>query len=277
MLLSSSLIEQQVLEELQSGSVTTLDLIERLRDRRPGTTKQGVYAALRSLKRKGVVVVGSKEAALNMSWLQKVGDFVDVAQHQYGGRAGLGGVGALRDRESIQYRFRDTIAADAFWNHTLLTFLEILPGTAPFIAYDPHVWFYLVHPDYERHLRDEVVAHGRQYLVASAYRTPLDRAIASEFDGTMSQYHIMESPLFPDPRYYLNVLGDFLIEVWMDPIVTEELDVFYREAETFDDETRVRLRALLERRGRTRLKVSRNHAKAERLRKKLLKGFYVRN
>src|SRR3989338_9122090 len=96
MLLSSSQIEQFILEELQGGSVASLAVLERLHTRRPGTTKQGVYAALRSLKRKGVVVVSSKEAAINMSWLQQVGDFVEVAQHQYGGRAGFGGVGALR-------------------------------------------------------------------------------------------------------------------------------------------------------------------------------------
>lgn len=276
MLLSSSQIEQQILEELQGGSVVSLDLIERIRTKRPGTTKQGVYAALRSLKKKGVVVVGSKEAALNMSWLQRVNDFVEAAQHQYGGQAGLGGVAGLQDRESVQYTFRDPITADAFWNHTLLLLLETLQGRGPFVAYDPHVWFYIAHPENERHLRDEVISHGRQYLVAAAYKTPLDRVVAEEFDREMSQYHMLDRPAFGKPNYYLNVLEDFLIEVWMDPLVSDRLEAWYRETKVLDENARQQLRAILEGRGRTRLKVSRNKVKAERLRKKFLKGFYVK-
>lgn len=267
-------IEDYILTELQRGPQVTLDLIEKIKQQRAGTTKQGVYAALRLLQQEEIVLIHRGSASINVVWLERLQQYCTIAQHHYFSASGSGHFTDLHDREKIQYTFRNPVYADAFWNHAIILIMETHPTADPFIGYDPHAWFYVAHPENERALRDYTIAHGRQYLVVSASNTPLDRAIRHEFNGTSSQYHIIKTPLFPQ-HYYFNIIGDFLIEVWFDRTVTERMEKFYAHTTALTPATQAAFRTVVEQRSRMKLVISHNKKKAQRLKKKLLKYFYI--
>ncbi len=268
-------LEDYILTELQRGSGIILELIEHIKHYRPGTTKQGVYAALRVLQKQEIVLTHRGTASLNSVWLERLQEYCTIAQHNYySATTGGGHVTQLNEGEKIQYIFRNPVTADAFWNHAIILLMETHPTVDPFVAYDPHTWFFIAHPENERTVRDYTVAHGRRYLIVSAAHTPLDRVVRSEFNATTSQYHIVTKPLFP-MHYYLNIIGDFLIEVWFDDAVVERMEQLYQDTKTLTAPVQATFRSTMEQRGRMKLVISHDKNKAQRLKKKLLKYFYI--
>lgn len=267
-------LEQSIIEALQNGPLSTHALLDSLLKKRAASTKQGMYAALRKLVRAEIVIKQKRRVLLNVTWLNKVESFVTVAEHFYANDARSGSFLALNDGERITYTFNSANATDAFWTHVLLLLVETYPG-ASFIAYNPHCWFLLVRTDSERALRDTVVKKGGQYLVTTGGRTPLDTAIRKEFDGTRSQYHMREKPLFPRHNYYVNVIGDYVIEVWVDKKESQRMEELYASAKEFSPDVEDKMRETIHERGRTKLVISKNRLKALAMRKKLGRSFHI--
>lgn len=268
-------LEQHLISLLQKGPLSTANLLSVVRKKRPGTTKQGMYAALRKLIKAEIVVKHKAQVSLNVTWLTKLDSFASLASHFYSSNARSGSFLDLADGDRISYEFKSANATDAFWIHVLLLLIEAYPE-AVFLAYNPHCWFFLVRPESERTLRDVIIRKKSQYLVMVGGKRPLDRAIRKEFDGKRSQYAMRESPLFKKNNYYVNVIGDYVIEVWVDAAHAEAIERLYRSAESFVPEVEDELRDIINSKGKTKLVVSRDKKKAEKLRRMLAKPFYVR-
>lgn len=267
-------LEDLVLQELQFGSVPAVELIETIMQKRPGTTKQGVYAALRKLKKKEVVVTNKKMVMLNVSWLKKLEHFVSIAEHYYVQTpAGAGYFAQLQPGEKISYTFQNSIQADVFWNHALVILTEVSKNDDPFVSYCPHVWFYHVHEENEIALRDFFAAQGKQYLVVAGSRTPLDKAVRTYFDGLHAQYHTLQEPLFPQ-NYYLNILGEYIVEFRIDTEVAAAIHHWYQKHLELTPQAKEELQHVLEQRGQSKLVISRKPDRALRLQKKLIRYFY---
>ncbi len=268
-------LEDCILEELSKGPLLILDLIQKIKSRVPGVTKQGVYYALRVLKSQEVVVLHKGHVSINVSWLNKVNEYTLTAQHHYfSAQQRSGDVAALQDGEKIKYYFTDPSTTDIFWNHTITILSRIVDPVHPFIAFDPHCWFFIA-GDNESTLRDSVNKDGRSYLVAVNGNTLLDKHIKNEFNGTESQYYMAGKKLFPSENYYLNIIGDYIVEVWLDTECEKRMQHLYSSTKKYSDSVQYELQSIIEERGKTKLVVSRNIKKAERLKKKLLKFFFV--
>ncbi|MBI2426708.1 MAG: hypothetical protein HYV34_02580 [Candidatus Kerfeldbacteria bacterium] len=268
-------LDDRILAHLQHGSMIILDLIATIKRERPGTTKQGVYAALRILKKEEVVVLHAGRASLNAAWLTNVHRYFTIAEHYYFQKnVGAGHFANLREGEKIQYTFTSPLVADTFWIHALFILIETTPPGAHFIAYDPHCWFFLAHAESERGFVRFARVHKRLYLVSVGARTPLDRLVAREVDGTHSQYAMLTPAPFPSTRY-INIIGDYVIDVSLEKRVADAMDAFYTRTREWTPDVGRALRHLVEERGRTKLVISRNAKKAEQLRRKFLKSFYI--
>ena len=81
--------------------------------------------------------------------------------------------------------------------------------------------------------------------------------------------------LFPSENYYLNIIGDYIVEVWLDTECEKRMQHLYSSTKKYSDSVQYELQSIIEERGKTKLVVSRNIKKAERLKKKLLKFFFV--
>ncbi|MCB9798824.1 hypothetical protein H6758_03815 [Candidatus Nomurabacteria bacterium] len=268
-------IEDDVLASLQDKPMIILDLIALLQRRNANLTKQGVYYAIRKLRAAQMVVVEKGKVSLNASWIQEMENYFSHAKQTYlHQHSQPGSFLGLSDKEKISYHFKDAIATDVFWNHAITILLSSISPSEPFIAYNPHAWFFIAHPQNEIALRDNVTQMGRQYFVTVGYKTPLDAYAKKFFDNEMSQYHMLEYPQFEKENYYLNILDDFLIEVYIDTHISKCIHTFYLKQKKFDKHTPETFNAILKSRGKIRLVISRNEKKAKRLKGKLLRHFH---
>ncbi len=268
-------LEERVLELLKEGPVQAHQMVEYIQRVRTGTTKQGVYSAIRELKADEIVVMNKGMVSLNIAWLSKMEAYVSTAAHKHQQDTGIGGVLSLAEGDKAHFHFGNPVSADIFWNHLLYLLVEFETPGEPFVSYNPHVWFYLAHPKQERELHKKVHAHGRQYLVTAGYKTQLDQAIRQEFSGDMSQYHLSNKPLFKKTNYHLNIIGDVLIEVWIEPKMSLRIHNFYKTHSKLSPETYKKFKDIVADPGKTRIAVSRNAQRAARLKKKVLKPFYI--
>lgn len=269
-------IENLICTLLQGGAIATTSLIEQIRGQRQGTTKQGVYVALRQLRREEVVVLHNKKASFNVRWLKQMDQFIKSAEQNYiESDFGRDNFLNLKDGERISYFFSNPTETDNFWGHALVILGESsVPSDEPAYLYNPHEWFLIARRESERECFD-IITKERRLLLTAGGKTPLDRAVANEFDGDRGQYHMLDTPLFAKNNYYFNIVGDFIIEVWIDPSIAAQIESLYHKTEGLSDDTAGELIKIVAGNGRSRLTISRNAKKAERLKKMLRKNFYL--
>ncbi|TSC64902.1 MAG: Uncharacterized protein G01um101491_111 [Parcubacteria group bacterium Gr01-1014_91] len=269
-------LENLICTLLQQGAIATTSLIEQIQEQRLGTTKQGVYAALRQLRHEEIVVLHNKKASFNVRWLKQAEQFFATAeQHYVQSDFGRDNFLNLKDGEKISYFFSTPTETDNFWGHALVILGESsIPSGEPAYLYNQHEWFLIARRESERECFD-IITKKRRLLVTAGAKTLLDRTVATEFDGDRGQYHMLDTPLFAKNNYYFNIVGDFIIEVWIDPVVATHIESLYQETEKLGDETREKLTKIVTGKGRSRLTISRSAKKAERLKKLLRKNFYI--
>ena len=255
-----------------------LELVTLVNQDRPGTTKQAVYAALRGLKKTEAIVTYKGVASLNLTWIYGRINFFALARQNYAkGEASEGSFIDLADREKIQYFFKSAVKADIFWTHALYLLLERSQPGEPVYLYNPHEWFLLARYDNESKFFRTINRQGHRVLLTAGADTYLDQYVRQYFDNDLSQYHMRDQPLFKDSNYYLNVLGDFLIEVWLDKKMIAKVEQCYQETKSWDAAAKQRLNAIVNIEGRMKLVISRNHAKAERIKKMLRRNFILKS
>lgn len=269
-------IEELILYHLQKGSVVILKLIEQIKTNRPNTTKQGVYATLRKLKKEEKVLIHNGQASLNIKWVQQMSEYFAKTQYYYTHHdTGDGNFISLDDREKIEYHFQNPIVADTFWTHALYILLDITPQQSPLFLYNPHEWFLIARRENELAFIKDTKEKGRLFLMVVGDKEPLDKTISGDFDGTNSQYYMSEKPFFKKKNYYINILGDFIIEVWIDSLVAQKIEDIYKNSSKLTNEVKEEMVKILEMKGRTKIVISRNNKKSERLQKMFKKYFYI--
>ncbi|MEN9558366.1 MAG: hypothetical protein RL141_735 [Candidatus Parcubacteria bacterium] len=259
-------LETLILEELKTGAKKVSRMIEAIQKLRPGTTKQGVYAMLRTLRSEEKIVAHGGFASLNNIWLQKMVTYFTIAQKNYtSSDTRDNGFLNLADGEQVQYFFRDPIQTDTFWSHAYGILLSTMPPRKPVYLYNPHEWFLLAHRENERAVMNTVVASGRGFYLVAGNKTPLDVSLAKEFDGVQMRYAMADAPLFLKQNYYVNILGDYLIEAYLDPRTAEWIDAFFHSRTELTPEAQAEIEQIVRSRGRSRLVISRSAKKAKKL------------
>lgn len=269
-------VENLILERLQRGPVNTVNLIKDIQRVRTRTTKQGVYTALRSLRDEEVVVMHNKRTSFNIRWLKHMGQFFSTAEQHYLSESfDITNFLNLQEGEKITYAFSTPAQNDMFWGHALILLSESgIPSSEPVYLYNPHEWFLVARRDSERDCMD-IITKNRRFLLTSGGNSFLDHAVRKEFDGNMSQYHMLTKPLFSKENYYINVVGDFIIEAWINTRVATQIEKIYQTTLELNKEIEGKLLTVIEGKGKTKFAISRNIKKAEKIKKMLRKNFYI--
>ncbi len=267
-------IEDLILQVLEHGAEDSKVLIEKIRVARPNTSKQAVYKALKKMRSDEVIVQTREQAALSVVWLKKLADFIERAELNYKTTVNPGtNFLNLKQGEKMSYTFKTFEATDMFWVHAFGILSEMLPHTVPLFLYNPHEWFLLARPESETFLFEGLKKAGKQVFVMAGNKDPLDVYAAKYFDGKILQYFATSTPPFPKSNYYVNVFGDFLIEVWLDEKTSELIDGFYKETKLFDENAKNNLLKIIARKGRNKLVINRNKRKADKIRNIFKKYF----
>lgn len=238
-------------------------------------TKQAVYAALRKLKSEEIIVIYKGIVALNTAWVKDLRTIVMQMQKAYGKEKGDFDFLSLGNKESVLYSFSNMLHLDTFWGHVQTLLVNATPQTEPIYAYNPHYWFYIARKKTERRLLDDLISQSRQFLITVGGKTKLDKIIRSDFTSHYTQYAFKK--LYNRPEYYISAIGDYLIEVTLDKNIAKMIDSIYQKYEVITPEVIQYFKKLLETRGRHKIKISHNNIKANALRKKLVKNFFIKN
>lgn len=269
-------IEDYILRYLQSGPILMLHLVKKVQNERPKTTKQAVYASLRILKKNEQIITYKGMASLNLSWLNSMFNYFALAKSSYvKGASSQGSFINLENKEKIKYYFNSATKADIFWTHALYLLVERSDSKEPVFIYNPHEWFLLVRYDNENEIFKTITKKGHQLLLTAGGNTFLDRYIKKNFDNNFSQYHSLETPLFKEKNYYINIVGDFLIEVWLDQNMSNKIQKFYTETTKWDENKLNELKNIINVESRMKIVISRNQQKAEKIKKSLKKYFVI--
>ncbi len=276
MIYNPKTIEEYILFFLQKGSLGTIELLQKIQGKREGTTKQALYKILQKLKEEEVVVVRSKYVSLSHLWINRMAEYFATAQRLYTthGEPSEDFL-QLEDGDKIVYTFKNPNSTDMFWGHAFGILSEVT-GTESIYLYNPHEWFMLARYESEKKLFDAVKQKGKQLFMLTGNKNELDLFVSKEFDGVLLQYHTLQNKLFPKDNYYLNIFGDFLIEVCLDEKTSNAIDRFYKTHTIFNEKSKEALKEIIERRGKNKFVISRNARKAEKLKKVFGKYFFVK-
>lgn len=268
--LLNSGIKGQIISIASDGPIKTTKLLEKI----PGITKQAFYGALRSLKKEEVVVVHNKIVSVNIIWLSNMSDFFAKSMYSYTGEYAQYDFLGLNEGEKIKYYFASPVTTDAFWSHCFYALVEKSKSNQPLYIYNPHEWFFLVRRDNERKFIDQAIRKQKQLFITVLGGTYLDAFIDTEFTGQeYVQYDRSLKTLPFENNYYVNVIDDFVIEVWMEKDISNAIEDFYNSTKNFGDAEFEELSEIVSRQSKTRFVVSRNKKRAEKIKRLLRKNF----
>lgn len=266
--------EETILSLLQNGEKKATSIISEIKSSKRSATKQGVYAALRKLKAEEVVVIYKGIVALNTAWIREMRHAVDHMGSVYGNEKSSFNFLSLENKESVLYSFSNTLHLDAFWGHAQSLLVNATSRHDAVYAYNPHYWFYIARRNTERKLLEDMINQKRQFLMTVEGNAKLDEAIRSDFTNEYVQYAFKK--LYDRPEYYVSAIGDYMIEVFLDRKIAQAIERIYKKHHSISKEVMREFEVLLQTRARNRIKISRNEKKAEILRKKLAKNFFVK-
>ena len=265
-----------ILSELQRGPKRIVSLIENIQEKRPKTTKQGVYAAIRILKKEEKIILHKKRISLNSAWIAKMNSFFSVAQTFSNGKhTDDGNFLALKNEEKISYSFKDPVTTDAFWGHAFRLLTETLTPKSPVFVYNPHQFFLLARKEQEESLINYIIKNNCYYFLTVGSNTPLDKTISNFFEGTNKQYHMSPKNLFKKNTYYVNVFNDFIIEVWIGKNTADRIEKLYTTTKSCTENTIQELQNIMQIQEKIKITISRNKRKADNIKKTLSKFFYI--
>jgi hypothetical protein len=272
-LLKPESLDERIIHLLQNGSLSTANLLAQLGGEGKKLSKQGFYKALRQLKADDVVVVTKGAASLNTTWIQQVSDLLSRASAAYS-TGTSSGILSLADKESVSYHFGTLQQLDNYWGHLQDIVVKATPASEPLFTYDPHYWFYLARPEIEKAHIALANSLGKQFLMTVAGTTPLDKVVLLDFNNEMRQYH-MERVL-EKPGYYVVIVGDYVFEASFEEAVERHIEHIYTQHTAPTPEALREIEQIPHLKTRTKLKVSRNHTRAQTLKRKLSKNFIIK-
>ncbi len=269
-------IEEFVLKILADGPMPAMALVKKISFLRLRATKQAVYSALRKLKKSEIVVMHGKIVSLNSIWVNKMSVFFAEARYKYSmGTPETESFLALEDGDKITYNFKNPEIADAFWGHAFDILGDVMEKSEPIYLYNPHEWFLIAREESEMAIFKRITDEKRQILITTPGTSELDKVVKKYFDGTYAQYYLSPVHLFKKSNYYINIFGDYLIEVWIDEKTHEAIEKFYRSYTTLDEESKTALKNIINSQGKNKISISKNKDKSEKLKKILRKEFYI--
>lgn len=265
-------IEEVIIGTLAGNAATGAQLLQAARGIKKTLTKQALYVVLRRLIVEEVVVKHGTQFSLSNVWLGKMNEFFARAQERYGARREGVDFFSLGDGDKISYAFKSPHEADKFWGHAF----DVLADTTrePIYIYNPHEWFMLARQESELHLFNKLKSQERQLWLTVGSNDPLDTYTKQFFDGTYLQYHMVEKPVFEKRNYYLNIFGSYIIEAYLDEGTAAKVDMLYKSTQVWSKDIERELQSLVAK-GKTKLTISRNERKAQKLKKLLGQYFFV--
>ena len=265
-------IEDLVAENLAKNPYSTgPQLVAMVNTTRENTTKQAVYTALKALMESEVVAKVGHTYFLSRVWLSRINQLFQTQRER---EAARDAVFDLKDGESISYHFPSLLSCDTYWAHVFSLLTEWIDPSCPIMIYMPHEWFVIGRAEVEKQVFKGFDDNKKLALFTIGGSSPLDMQFKREWKSENVQTHLTDANVF-ERNYHVHVFGDFLIEVFIAEELANDIDGFYETHKALTHEHISEFENLVNKKSPVRMKISRKEKKAARLRKQLLKHFYM--
>ena len=269
-------IATQIIVELATGSKNSATLVAKVA-KAQGCSIQSVYAVLRKLRQQSVVLLHRKVLTLNIVWIKEQSELLRNAQATYleSSDSGTFSIGTLEEGDRLMYQFKNPVLLDDMWGHAFLLLLERTQKEMPIMIFNPHSWFSIVRYASEKTIFQSLFDRGFKAYFSFAGKEDLDRDICKKFVEPIGHSFSTGVDIGLKKGKYLNVVGDYVIEVELDEALSEEIDNYFAKYQTLEESDVKELQAIVSKRGPNKLTLSRNTRKAHRLRSRLAKDFFI--
>lgn len=270
-------LEDQILRFLEKGPQRTTAIIEELVPLCQ-VTRQGIYKALRKLRREETVTVHKKIVSLSLVWLdQELTRLLQVASlYQSPGRGNF--FLALRPGEHITFRFRTLQELDLFWTQAFLQIIPSLQKKEPVYSVIPHDWFSYARPATDTAWVKAVERGLHPQRMVLTHPTLLDKKVF-EYRHRLKRQPMEtcfgKNPYRQDERDYYNLAGPWILQARLDEGIVHSLNSWIRRQKTLplSLEVKKEMEAILSLPGKHRLKISHAPKQSAKLQKKVEKYF----
>lgn len=237
-------------------------------------TAQGVYKALRKLKREEVITVHGKMVSLSLIWIERqIAKYSGIAQtYQTARRENY--FLQLHPGEHVAFKFKTLRELDLFWTHAFVLLEAQTKKELPMYAVVPHDWFSSLRPESDKIWSKKLRESARPQGVVITHPTKFDKGVVVERRSTTKQLEFVlgENPFHQDEREYLNVIGQWIFAAKIDNAINRKLVAWINDGQSSSRGVE-EFGKILGSIGTHRLKIIHSPRRAETLSKKLKKYF----
>jgi hypothetical protein len=272
----SNKIEKSIVDVLGQGPLRSSLLVTEVSVKN-SVSVQAVYAALKKLHHDEVIAIQNKKYSISSVWIEKISEKLDQIKNVYSNGEYLGGLlfEDLQDGDRVMYKFKNPVLLDQVWGHILFQLVERTTVGVPIMIYNSHYWFPLVREESERTIFTWLEKKGFKAYFSCGSTETLDAYTIKFFLKNMKHSYSLGVNKGFSNNFYMNIVGDYLIEVFLDQNVSDDLDIFFKEKDSCSAEDVKLLQGIVSRSGKNKLVITRNHKKALRYRKSLAREFLM--
>lgn len=270
--LQQNSIESLIIKSLKDTGSSGPDIISAVKKHKPTLTDQAIYVVLRRLISDTILYKRDKTYSINRLWLTELYNFASSRLNTLQ-RAEAREVLDLEDGDKITYQFKNPHLMDIYWEHIFDTLLAVHDKTIPIIVYHPHNWFLYARPESEKFFLQQFTKQKIRALFTTCGKTPLDLKFKNTWRSEYLQINCGNSYGFKN-GYYVNILGDIIIEVFTDATFSKEIEKIYTLSDT-DESFKQFMKTVSSKRYKTKLVISKDKKKSDLLFKKITKDFFV--
>lgn len=273
MLLAQKKSIEDILAEILAKNPysTGPQLVALVQKKRQNTTKQAVYTALKSLLKSEVAAKVGHTYFLSRVWLQKLDQLFQTQREKELVRDAIFD---LKDGESISYNFPNLLTCDTYWAHVFTLLVEWIPVHCPIFVWMPHQWFVIGRKEVETNIFKQLETRQKHILFTVGGTTPLDVQFKREWQGSLVSTNLTNHSKL-SRTYHVHIFDDFLIEVFITPEISSEIDIFYATRAQLISDDIAYFETLISKKSAVRMKISRRQKRSTLLQKQLARNFYI--
>jgi hypothetical protein len=200
-------LRNSIIDRLLPGSQTTGTLIINITNE-TGASVQGVYKALRDLKRADIVTIHNKMVSLSLIWIAKEKSKLSFAEYSY--HAGKDIEHKLsKEGNKLTFSFKTLSDLDLFWTHAYTIFAKKTSTAHPRYMIIPHDFFLYARTETDSFWMKENITENVITRLVVTHTLPIDKIAVKTRAGFKNhpfEYMFADNPLNQKSNINYNIL-----------------------------------------------------------------------
>jgi hypothetical protein len=265
-------IEDSIVEILaKKPHISGPVLVSEIQLIRQNTTKQAVYLALSHLLSDEVVAKTGQNYFVTKTWTSRLKSlFLSHTQNELKNDL----IFSLPDGKSVSYKFTSLLSCDTYWGHLFSILTEATDAQNPITCWFPHQIFGIVRTGIEKQIFESFITEQKYVFYTTQGTSRLDADFKKNWRSDHVAINTDSSLPYPD-SVYISIFNEYIIEVFLDGSLAKDIETVYQSHTVVTATTITEMEQAISAKHSIRMKISRDTKRAAKIRKRLLRDFYV--